>query len=177
MGSSIDKIHKDLREGRDSRDNRDESDVNMQLKHAISKQRLRGIARKLKINRRMHPDDATSLYYIISKLKEEKYDPVLLYKPQGDNFKVGPQDFGDYEIDNKFISSNFIFAFQTKEQLHMLQKHGSKIVCVDSTHSTNKYAFKLITVVVQDELGKGYPVAHLISNQEDERTLFYFLTQ
>ena len=27
--------------------------------------------------------------------------------------------------------------------------------CVDSTHGTNQYRFKLITIIVPDEYGKG----------------------
>ena len=53
-------------------------------------------------------------------------------------------------------------------------KNASKIVCLDSTHCTNKYKFKLITLMVQDEFGKGYPVAFLIASNEDEQSLYYF---
>ena len=42
------------------------------------------------MNRRMHPDDATSLFHIVQKLSNEKYDPILLYKPQGEDVVVGP---------------------------------------------------------------------------------------
>ena len=43
----------------------------------------------------------------------------------------------------------------TKEQEVMLKKNASKIVCLDSTHETNQYKFKLVTVLVPDEFGKG----------------------
>ena len=46
---------------------------------------------------------------------------------------------------------------------------------MDSTHSTNKYDFKFVTVVVRDEVGKGYPVAFFICNREDETSLTDFL--
>ena len=42
-----------------------------------------------------------------------------------------------------------------------------KIVCVDSTHSTTGYDFSLVTVVVVDEYGEGYPVGWCLSNRED----------
>jgi len=35
---------------------------------------------------------------------------------------------------------------------------GPALVCVDATHGTNHYDFKLVTVIVLDELG-GVPVA------------------
>ena len=47
-------------------------------------------------------------------------------------------------------------------------------MCVDATHKTNGYDFPLITVVVVDEFGEGYPVAWCISNREDTKTLKVF---
>ena len=43
-----------------------------------------------------------------------------------------------------------------------------------STHGTNMYDFKLITVLVLDELGEGVPVAWMISNREDALALTPF---
>lgn len=59
----------------------------------------------------------------------------------------------------------------------MMQKHGPKIICVDSTHKTNQYDFPLINFIVPDEFNKGYPVAHLISNKADELTQRPFLEE
>ena len=56
----------------------------------------------------------------------------------------------------------------------MLKQNASKIVCVDATHDTTQYGFKLITLLVPDEFGKGYPVAHLISNRENEDVMKLF---
>eukprot|EP00794_Sanderia_malayensis_P020831 gene20831-22875_t len=169
LGASVDNVHKDLREGADVRNDRN-SDKKISKKHAVTKRNLREIARKLKVNRRMHPDDATSVFHIVKKISSEQFDPVLLYKPQGEDVVVGPDDMHGTPRETQ----TFLFAMQTKEQLAMFEKHASKIVCLDSTHCTNKYDFKLVTLVVPDELNKGYPVAHLISNHEDEETLHYF---
>ena len=43
----------------------------------------------------------------------------------------------------------------TDFQATMFEKHSSRIVCVDSTHKTNPYGFKLVTVVVPDEFKNG----------------------
>ena len=104
----------------------------------------------------MHPDDVTSLYYIVKKLQDEKFDHVLLYKPQGENFVVKRPNMSSDEIDELPVTNDtFILRIRTKEQLNMFQKSASKIVCLDSPHSTNKYEFKLITLVVPDEYSKG----------------------
>ena len=49
----------------------------------------------------------------------------------------------------------FILAIQTKFQLELYKQHASTILCIDSTHGTNQYRFKLITIAVPDELRKG----------------------
>ena len=56
----------------------------------------------------------------------------------------------------------------------MLKKNASKILCIDSTHDTNQYQFKLITLLVPDDFGHGYPVASLITNREDAEVLQMF---
>lgn len=43
----------------------------------------------------------------------------------------------------------------TKFQEEMFEKYCRKIVCVDSTHKTNPYGFKLVTIVVPDEFRNG----------------------
>ena len=49
----------------------------------------------------------------------------------------------------------------------MLQKYGCSLICIDSTHKTNKYSFLLYTLSVLDAFGKGYPVAHMITNRAE----------
>ena len=52
-----------------------------------------------------------------------------------------------------------------------------KFVAVDATHSTTKYGFKLITLMVKDESGRGVPVAHCISDKEDTNALHVFFKE
>jgi len=58
----------------------------------------------------------------------------------------------------------------------MLKKFGGKVVCVDATIGTNAYEFKLITLLVVDEYGEGFPVAWCIANREDRVLLIEFFT-
>ena len=46
---------------------------------------------------------------------------------------------------------------------------ATKYVSMDATHGTNRYALKLITIMVKDETGHGVPVGHCISNKEQYR--------
>ena len=78
--------------------------------------------------------------------------------------------------DNIDLKNNiFAFGFQTKKQLKMCQNQAHKIVCIDAMLKTNQYKFPLINLVVPDEFNKGYTVAHLICNREDELVLIPFI--
>lgn len=43
----------------------------------------------------------------------------------------------------------------TNFQAQMFEMFSHKVVCVDSTHKTNPYGFKLVTIVVPDEFKNG----------------------
>lgn len=49
------------------------------------------------------------------------------------------------------------------------------ILYMDSTHKTNIYSFKLITLLVIDQFRYGYPVAFCISNKKNEQAISLFL--
>ncbi len=49
----------------------------------------------------------------------------------------------------------------------MMKAFGDKVICMDATHGTNHYLFKLVTVLVLDDFGEGIPVGWMISNKED----------
>ena len=51
----------------------------------------------------------------------------------------------------------------------MMKSFGpDKIVFIYSTHGTNEYDFFLISILVVDEYGEGFPVAWCLSNRQDE---------
>ena len=60
-----------------------------------------------------------------------------------------------------------MLGIMTLQQMEMYEKFAPVILCMDSTHKTNIYSFKLITLLVPDEFRNGYPVAFCISNKED----------
>ena len=85
------------------------------------------------------------------------------YKKQG-----GPQEDDCDNISDK----DFILAIQTHLQAEMMRTLATnRGICVDGTHGTNSYDFTLITVMVIDEYGEGFPVAWCISNREDHKFL------
>ncbi len=46
---------------------------------------------------------------------------------------------------------SFIIAVQMEFQVELYRKFSTKILCIDATHCTNAYRFKLITCIVPDD--------------------------
>jgi len=80
----------------------------------------------------------------------ETPSPVLLYKPQGIDDPNWPL----------LLKDTFLLVLMTEFQASIFEMFCSRIVCVDSTHKTNQYRFKLITVVVPDEYHNGIVVVY-----------------
>ncbi|GBO20864.1 hypothetical protein AVEN_58168-1 [Araneus ventricosus] len=108
-----------------------------------------------------------SVFCTVEKLKNEKYNPILIFKLQKSNTVFGPS----YLDSLPNHENSFALGFQTEAQKEMLLKHSHKILCIDATHGTNHYDFFLLSLHIQDEYGQGYPVAHFITNVLDFQTL------
>lgn len=114
-------------------------------KHFITRQDCRNIVRKLKdfANHR-HADDAISTDRIVRELNLENPSPIVAYKPQG------------IEVDGLTLPSDaFFLCIMTDFQAQLFTEFSSKIICLDSTHCTNQYRYKLITLMVVDDFHNG----------------------
>ena len=83
--------------------------------------------------------------YLVHELHPEKYNPILLYKPQ---HKAEPSL-------PRFLASSFVLMIQTKFKMELFRVFSESIVYIDSTHNTNAYRFKHITLLVPDEFVEG----------------------
>ncbi|KAK3924055.1 Krueppel-like protein 1 [Frankliniella fusca] len=124
--------------------------------------------RKSKSKQRYADEDSTSVYMKVRALMEESFNPVLIFKPQGEKLVFGPAGA------ENLPDERFLFGIQTQEQMEMMKKHSKVILAIDETHGTNHYGFQLLNLVVKDEFNLGYPVGHCISSCSDEPTLQYF---
>ena len=107
----------------------------------ITRQDCRNITRRLQqALDHHHSNDALSV-----DRQEGSTSPVIAYKPQGKEDNIYPL----------LHKENFLLVIMTEFQANMFKKHSGKIVCVDSTHKTNPYGFKLVTIVVPDEFKNG----------------------
>lgn len=77
-------------------------------------------------------------------------------------------------VDN-LCSEDFVLAIQTPFQANIMKKHtNGRVICINSTHGTNGYDFTLISLLIVDEYGEGFPVGWCISNREDQFLLINF---
>ncbi len=113
-----------------------------------------------------HPNDAVSVSAWVEEMKVKGTDnPVLLYKPQGEQ----------QGLCHNLNITDFVLVLQTQLQRQMLKSFGpNRVVCADATHGTNSYDFQLISLLVVDEFGEGFPVAWCLSNRTDQILLTHF---
>ena len=135
--------------------------------HLVVRQDVSNIWRTLNLgNIKKHSNDQTSVAMWVNEVQQQEYNPVLVFKPQGENTE---------ETDN-LAEETFLLGIQTKFQRDVMIKFGNDgIICVDGTHGTNTYDFLLITIMIVDNYGEGIPVAWAISDREDSCTLVQFL--
>lgn len=92
-----------------------------------------------------HSNDAQSVAAIVKKLQDEPFNPILLYNEFGvkdDNFSELPAD-------------SFMLVIQTEHQKELFERFSTGVICIDSTHNTNQYDYKLITLMIRDDRGQG----------------------
>ena len=157
-GVSVDRILDDVR---------DEVAGTIEREHLMSRQDIHNIQYQLNLRSiEKHHNDHMSVSAWVAEMQDMPYNPVLVFKNQGeeqndDNDNIGRDDF--------------LLAFQTEYQHDMMLKYGNKVICLDDTHGTNVYDFNLITVLVVDDHGEGIPVAWALANQVDAAMLREFL--
>ena len=135
--------------------------------HLLTKKDIKNIERTYHINNiQRHENDSISVGCWIEEMKKRDDNPVIFYKSQGAE---------QPETSDNISDSDFVLCLQTSVQARIMRQFGhERIVCIDSTHGTNSYHFSLVTVLVTDEFGEGYPVGWCLSNREDQFVLQHF---
>ena len=111
-----------------------------------------------------HINDAISVDRIVKELQLENPSPVIAYKSQG----VVKEEYSFLR------ESNFLLELMTPFQADLFEEFGV-LGCVDSTHKTNKYGYKLITLVVADEYRNGNYITKNIT-ADVHNIIMYFHT-
>ncbi|GBN98606.1 hypothetical protein AVEN_200027-1 [Araneus ventricosus] len=118
---------------RDDVGSRDKINFHPTKEAFISGKTIRAYLRHLR-NTMQPASDAVSVLCIVENLKNEPYNPILIFKLQESKTVWGPSDLDS--LPN--WESSFILGFQIKEQGDMLMKHSHKVLCIDSTHAHSK---------------------------------------
>ncbi len=88
-----------------------------------------------------HSNDFVSVASIVAEMQTLDYNPILLYKQQGEEPSQECKMFNNQDI---------LLVIQTEFQ-DILIKHGSSGVCIDATYNVNNYDFHLIIILVLDD--------------------------
>ena len=137
--------HADIRGNLGKRHVRENFDETAHRKHFLTRQDCRNACRKLKdFKNHRHSSDAISVQRIVNELSTEDPCPVLVYKPSGSCI----------EKYSNLREENFLLLLMTKFQADLFGKF-SDLTCIDATHKTNEYGYKLITLMVRDEYNSG----------------------
>ena len=138
-------------------------DGGIHREHIVTRQDINNVRLQYNIEGiQRHPNDLTSVCAWVEEMHTLPYDPVVLFKCQGEQQPQHTDNLG---------KDDFLLVLQTEFQRDMLQKHGNNTVCVDTTYGTNVYDFYLITIMVIDDFGEGVPVGWGLSNREDTTLL------
>lgn len=154
-GVAIDKILDSIRDNIGS---------TIKRQHLINRQDINNIKRQFNVEGiERHHDDQMSVCAWVKELQSLEYNPITIFKEQGSGAKY------------MLSKDDFILGTQTQFQRDVMKEYGNTLICMDATHGTNHYQFKLITVLVLDDFGEGVPVGWMICNKEDGIVLRTFL--
>ena len=160
QGVSVDKILDDIRNDLITK-------KSIGREHLIQRQDILNLQKEINIHGiRKHANDLASTCAWVEDLKKQEYNPVLLFKPQGEEQNDAMNDIG---------CDDFILAIQTEFQRDAMLQYGNKAILMDATHGTTQYDFLLISLLVIDDHGEGIPAAWAITNREDTAILVQFL--
>jgi hypothetical protein len=77
------------------------------------------------------------------------------------------------------VSGELMYCINEKDNCTAIGRQSiakfNRLLCLDSTHKTNRYDFNLFTLVAQNKFGQGIPVAFLISRNGKSETIKRFL--
>ena len=104
---------------------RDSISKEVSREHIITKQDIRNIQNQYNIQGiSRNPNDLTSVCTWVEEFKEDPHNPILLFKPQGQQLE-NMDDVG---------TDDFMLVLQTQFQLDMLKANGDKCIIIHGFH-------------------------------------------
>jgi hypothetical protein len=97
--------------------------------------------------------DKNDVMAVEKLVKELGTDIILYHHPQ--------------QIDGDDIIEHLRLAICTRVQRSMIREFGKEMMFMDAVFGLSRYGFPMLTLVVRDEFGHGFPAAYCISSTED----------
>lgn len=135
--------------------------------HLVTLKQLNQLKRKIWQKSQPRLSDLCSLVSLVSKLKESPSDPVIVYKPRGQNIVCGNSSLADLPHSLDLVT----IGLQTEEQQRVIKDNVLRIVSIVPINWFSEMDICMFSLVVPDDCGFGYPIAHFITNYVDEATL------
>ncbi|XP_052128979.1 uncharacterized protein LOC113209736 [Frankliniella occidentalis] len=140
---------------------------------AVSKRAIQQRAIKFRKTMRLHEEDSISTCLLVERLRQEEYDPIVIYKPPGKPIVGGPPGINCLPED---IDSLFMLGLQTKEQKCLMLEGCKKVLIVDTARYVTQFEnSKLLNFIVINENNRGVAVAHFITNYMTADVIGYFV--
>lgn len=155
------------------------NDIQLSITDLLTAKYISRLSHKLKVaTKYLDKDDAIAVKkFVLSKCQNSsKYNPIILYKAPGDKFVIG-KNLLEAKRKHPNYDEIFCIGYQTKAQASIMLKFAGKILCVDATHGLTKYGYQLLSLMVKDDTGRGYPVGHLITSNLDATILTAFFKE
>uniref|UniRef100_A0A914XIQ2 MULE transposase domain-containing protein n=1 Tax=Plectus sambesii TaxID=2011161 RepID=A0A914XIQ2_9BILA len=87
------------------------------------------------------------------------------------------KNFFSYQPAVNSDGDGFYLGIMTEEQRDLLKQYAYRGVCVDSTHNCTRYKYKLVTLLVFDDIGRGRPCAFYFCKEESAEQLLPFFRE
>lgn len=174
-GISEKNIQEQLRTGFIDNETIDENGEMVVRRHIISSWQISEIGRKMNmqpLNSLVHKEDAHAVDHLVKRLENEVFNPIITYKPQGQQVMVGAIELDDLP----YAQNLFALGLQTQQQMEIMKGGDTRVLCVDTTYCKKNCDIYIFTFVLPDGYGKGYPVAHFLANYQDETLLHYLFS-
>nr|CAI5819476.1 unnamed protein product [Callosobruchus analis] len=141
------------------------TDSNLKRLHILNKKDLYNIATSFNLcpNTVRCSNDIISMDSWILDMQTNTA-AILFYKPEG----LIVEDW------NQLKEDDFVLIVMAESQSQMLQSHGKEYICLDRIHGTIGYNYQLVTLLVVDDIGQGFPCSFLISSRSDKEVISIF---
>ena len=125
---------------------------------------VQNVAKRVAAETRVAPNDVAA----VELMAKEMGDTCLYYHPQD----VEPPAVAGGKPK---VNQHLRLALCSPVQAKMLKAFGTKLIFMDAVYGVGKHGFPILTLLVKDDFGNGFPVVWCISSTEDKEAWKEFL--